>query len=79
MPVLMYGSEKLFWKDKERSTVRVVQVDSLRGWLGIRKIDRVLNTRIRKLWGLKKCLDRRIDEDVFHGSAMWRGLTRESM
>ena len=36
VPVLMYESEKMFWKEKERSRTRAVQIDNLRGLLGIR-------------------------------------------
>ena len=32
IPVLMYGSETLLWKEKERSRIRVVQMNNLRGW-----------------------------------------------
>ena len=46
VPVLMYDSEPMFWKKEERIRIRAVQIDNLRGLLGIRKIDRVLNTRI---------------------------------
>ena len=46
---------------------------SLRGLLGIRRIDRVPNASIRELWGVKKGLDERIDEGVLGGSPMWRG------
>ena len=41
VPVLMYGSERMLWKEKERSRVRAVQMDNLRGLLGIRRMDRV--------------------------------------
>ena len=47
VPVLMYDSETMLWKEKERSTVRAVQKDNLRGLLGIRRMDRVRNARIR--------------------------------
>ena len=40
VPVLMYGSEALVWK-KENSRIRVVQMDNLKGLLGIRKMDKV--------------------------------------
>ena len=33
-PVLMYGSETMLWKDKERSTIRNVQMDNLRSFDG---------------------------------------------
>ena len=33
VPVLMCGSETMLWREKERSRVRVVQMDNLRGLL----------------------------------------------
>ena len=39
-------------------------MDNLRGLLGIRRIDRVPNARIRELRGMKKGLDERIDDSV---------------
>ena len=44
-------------------------MDNLRRLLDIRRMDRVLNTRIRELRGVKKGLDERIDEGVLR----WRG------
>ena len=64
VPVLMYGSETMLWKEKERSRVRAVQVDNLRGLLGIRRMDSVPNARIRELCGVKNGLDKRIDEGI---------------
>ena len=49
VPVLMYGSAPMLWKEKERSIVRAVQMDNLRGLLGIRRMDRIPNARIREL------------------------------
>ena len=40
-------TETLLWKEKERPRIRVVQMDNLRGLLGIRRMDRVPNARIR--------------------------------
>ena len=37
VPVLMYSSETIIWKEKERSRIRAVQVDNLRSLLVIRK------------------------------------------
>ena len=51
--VLMYGSETMLWKE-ERSRIRVVPIDNLKGFLGIRRIDRVPNAQIRELCGVKK-------------------------
>ena len=31
-------AEKMLWKEKERSRIRAVQLDNLRGMLGIRKV-----------------------------------------
>ena len=60
----MYGSGTMFWKEKEISKVRAIQMDNLRGSLGIRRMDRVLNLRIRQLCGVRKGLDEMIDERV---------------
>ena len=65
-PVLMHGSETMLRKEKERSRIRAVQVDNLKGLLGIGRMDRVPNARIRELCGMKKGLDERIDEGMLH-------------
>ena len=62
--VLMYGNETTLWKEKERSRIRTVQVDNLRGFLGIRRMDRLPNARIRELCGVTKGVDEKIDEFV---------------
>ena len=41
-----------------------VQMDNLRGLLGIRRVDRVLNTWLSELYEVKKGLDGRIDESM---------------
>ena len=53
VPVLMYSSETMLWKE-EISRIRAVQVDNLRGLLGIRRMDKVPNARIRELCGVTK-------------------------
>ena len=63
VPVLMYGSETMLWKE-EISRIRAVQVDNLRGLLGIRRMDKVPNARIRELCGVTKGVDEKIDEGV---------------
>ena len=40
VPVFSYGSETMIWKEKERSRIRAVQTDTLRGLLGIRRMDK---------------------------------------
>ena len=52
------------WKEKEKYRVRAVQMDNLRGVLGIRRMDRILNAWIRELCGMKKGLDEWIDKGV---------------
>ena len=54
----------MLWKEKERSRVRDVQMDNLRGLFVIRRMDRVPNERIRELCGVTKEVDERIDEGV---------------
>ena len=44
--------------------MKSAQMDNLRGLLGIRRMDRVPNARIRELCRMKKGLDERIDEGV---------------
>ena len=44
--VFMYGSETMVSKEKERYRIRAVQMDNLRGLLGIKRMDKVRNTRI---------------------------------
>ena len=41
------------WEEEERSRIRAVQVDNLRGLLSIRRMDRVLNAQKRELFGVK--------------------------
>ena len=46
--VLIYGSKTMIWREKKRSRIRAVQMDNLRGLLGIRRMNRVPKTRIRE-------------------------------
>ena len=39
-------------------------MENLKGLLGIRRVDRIPNARIRELCGVRKGLDERIDESV---------------
>ena len=73
-------SETLIWKENERYRIRAVQIDKLRGLLGIRRMDKVPNARIRELCGVTKGLMKVFSD----GSAMrreWRmtGLLRGSI
>ena len=66
--VLMYCSEIVIWKEKERSKIRTGQIDNLRGLLGIRRMDKVPKARIRELCGVMKGWMKVFSD----GSAMWR-------
>ena len=59
VPILMYGSKAMLWKEKERSRVRAVQMDNLRGLLGVGRMDGVPNARMGELCGVRKGLDSR--------------------
>ena len=47
--ILMYGSETMIGREKERSRIRAVKMDNLRGLLGTRRMDKVPNAQIRQL------------------------------
>ena len=61
VPVLTYVSETMVWRENERSRIRSVQMDDFRGLLGIRRMDKVPNARIRQLCGVIKGVDEKID------------------
>ena len=50
-------------KEKERSRIWALKMNNLRGLLGIRRMDRVLNARIRELCEVKE-LEERINEGM---------------
>ena len=54
----------VIWREKERSRIRAVQMDNLRGLCGIRRMNKVLNAWIRELCGVNKGAEERIDKDV---------------
>ena len=64
MHVLMYGSETMTWKGKERFRIRAVQMDNIRGMLGIRRMDTVPNAQIQELCRVAKGVDKRIGGGV---------------
>ena len=49
VPLLLYGSETMIWREKERSRINTVQIDNPRGLLGIKSMDTVLNVQISVL------------------------------
>ena len=54
----------MIWRKKDRSIVMAVQMDNLRGVLGIRRMGKVLNAGIRQLCGVTNGVDKKIDEGV---------------
>ena len=38
---LLYDSEKMIWREKKSSRIKAVQMENLRGLLGIRRMDSV--------------------------------------
>ena len=65
MPVPLYGSGTMVWKEKERSRIRAMPKDNLKSVIGIKRMARVLNVRIRDLCGVVKVVDERIAESIF--------------
>src|SRR5678815_5674263 len=43
LPVLLYISETMVWNKKYRCKVQCVQMDNLRGMLGVKRINKVRN------------------------------------
>ena len=73
LPVLMYGSGAILWKEEERSKTRGVQIHNHRGLLGVRRMDRVPIAQIRELCRVMKGVMKGLMK-VFSGElAMWRG------
>src|SRR5678816_2448976 len=60
--VLMYNSETIVWNKRYRTKFQCVQMDNLKGVLGVRRIDKMRNERIRELSGVKKGINERINE-----------------
>ena len=46
--VLLYVSETI-WREKEKSRIRAVLLDYHRGLLGIRRMGKILNARVREV------------------------------
>ena len=58
------GSETMVWREKERSRIRILQMDNLRGLLGIRRMNNVPIAWNFQLCGVTKNVDEKIDEGV---------------
>ena len=64
VPVLTYGSETMILREKEKSRINVVQMDNVRGLVGIKRMDKVPDARIKQFYGVTKGVDKKIDEGV---------------
>ena len=51
--VLIYGSETVVWRMKQRSRIRDAQIDNFKGLEGIRIIYRIANLLVRELCVMK--------------------------
>ena len=49
-----------------------IHIDNLRGLLGIRKMDKEPNARIRQSCGVTKGVDEKIDEGILDVLTIWR-------
>ena len=49
VPVFTYNRDTAIWREEERARIRTVQMDNFIGLLGIRRMDKVPNPRIRQL------------------------------
>ena len=67
------------WKQKERSRIRAVQMDSLRSLLGIRRMDKVPSAWIKELCGVTKGVAGRIDWPCGKNGEQMTGLLRGSL
>ena len=54
----------MIYRKNERSRNRAIQIDNLRGLVGIRRIDKNPNARIRQLCGVAKVVNKKINESV---------------
>ena len=59
----------MIWREK-RSRISAVQMDNLRGLVGIRRVDKMPNAFIRELYGVKKGVDDGITKRVYLGECM---------
>ena len=58
VPIFTYVTER---KEKERFRIRAVKMNNFSSLRGIRRMDKFRNTQIRKLCGLTKGVNKRID------------------
>ena len=62
--LLLYGSEQMICREKERSRIRAVYMDNLKDLLDIGVMNNITNSWIRELCGAMEGVDERNDEGV---------------
>ena len=70
MPLQVYGSRAMIWKEKESCKTMIEQMGNPRGLMGRRGTDAIPNGRAGELLGVKKWKNERIDESVLP----WLGI-----
>ena len=70
--VCTYGSKTMIRGEEERSRIKVLQMDNIRGLIGIKEMDKVLNTWIRVLYGVSKGIEERVDSVLWWSSHLER-------
>ena len=66
MPVLLYGSETVIWRERERSRIRAVRMGNFTGLLEIRRMDIAPNVQIKVLCRVAKGMHEMIDESFLY-------------
>ena len=66
VPDLKYSSETMIWKEEKRSRIRTVQMNKIRSLLGIGRMGIVPDAPIKKLYGMAKGVNERIEGDFLH-------------
>ena len=51
----------MIWREKEKSRTRAVQMNNLKGLIGVKRMGRVPNARVGELCGVAKGVDEKID------------------
>ena len=69
----------LLWEEKERSRIRAVHIDKVRGLICIRRMDRVPNALIRELCEVTKGVEERIDEGVLRWLTHVEGMENDTI
>ena len=56
------GNETMLLKEKEKSRIRALQIDNLKAFISVRRINRMSNQWVRELCRVMKGVDERTNE-----------------